>query len=67
MIVKTSELKDCPFCGSNDCLICTMNGTPTVRFADGYQALCLKCGVRTAWHSKRKEAVKIWNKRVDNE
>lgn len=35
--MKMSELKNCPFCGSCDCLICSMNGAPTVKFADGYQ------------------------------
>ena len=57
------ELKPCPFCGGeadcNNTGCMTRDGDPL------WWVECLSCGINTGGHTRRKQAVKMWNRRVD--
>lgn len=58
------ELKNCPFCGSDDCLMTSIKERSAMELPVNYQTLCLKCGARTSWYSERENAIKNWNMRA---
>lgn len=56
-----TELKPCPFCGSEAYVIIrdVDDWTPWIR--------CKGCGVETDCFDSAEEAIEAWNRRVDNE
>lgn len=59
-----AELKPCPFCGGEAKIVTYRNEysriNPTL-------VGCSVCKTQTALYDKRKEAIKAWNRRADNE
>jgi hypothetical protein len=49
-----AELKECPFCGSNDTVMGGLSG-------GAYNPRCNKCGAHGGHWSERSEAVETWN------
>ena len=54
------ELKQCPFCGSNEILRVQYNSSQPPYI---YRIVCKNCECGTTWHPI-KMAIDIWNKRV---
>lgn len=53
------ELKSCPFCGGKAKLSKFNDANPD------YFVCCEKCGSSTRAHEDSKEAIKVWNRRVN--
>lgn len=56
------KLKACPFCGSEDVKIITLQHP---RYAEAYAVECLDCGVMTWPTISREAATKVWNRRAE--
>ncbi len=54
------KFKPCPFCGSR-------NISMHYLFANGYYVLCEKCETKSGYALTRKESIKHWNTRLNNE
>lgn len=50
------KLKLCPFCGGHAMIF---------KEEYGYIVACNVCGNKTIWYYDKRNAVKVWNKRVD--
>lgn len=70
---KQVGFKRCPFCGSNEIVVCT--SCDLFRQIEengefGYYAVCDAqrggCGSSTGWHTTKKEAIDAWNRRADH-
>lgn len=62
MDASMNVLKPCPFCGSKQVGIVTLQHP---RYAESYAVECLDCGVMT-WPTISDEmAAKVWNRRKD--
>ena len=55
------KLKPCPFCGGETEVFKDM---ASLFFPEKFNVWCKKCGVHTLEFRKRKEAIKVWNKRT---
>lgn len=64
--MKESELKPCPFCGSDHSFLevieCGTRGTPEV-----YAVMCCNCGARSGRCGTQKEAMEAWQTRENDE
>ena len=56
------KLKPCPFCGSGDVEIITLQHP---RYAESYAVECLDCGVMTWPTISIDAAAKVWNRRAE--
>ena len=59
MITLEIELKRCPFCGSNDVVLC--------EYEDKYykyQVFCRDCGIGTVKEHIKDIAIGAWNRRI---
>ncbi|WGO82317.1 Lar family restriction alleviation protein [Arsenophonus apicola] len=61
-----NELKNCPFCGSDDIHIDSEKGLIDEE-DEFYQIECWECESSTGWHFDLKEAIQAWNRRASNE
>ena len=72
-----AELKPCPFCrGVATDWFCTANGLYVTKFYNqrlrGLHAthsivFCNKCGCRTKVYAHRRNAIKAWNRRAEDD
>ena len=62
--MKMSELKPCPFCGSDDVGIAYR--MPEFGEQVKYFVVCNKCGSRTANFRSTRTAVNVWEARVED-
>ena len=53
------ELRECPFCGSQDVHLRELRGE------EGYEVMCFKCGSKGAWSEDAGKSIASWNKRVN--
>lgn len=60
-----SDLKPCPFCGSTDILYFDNSGY-TIGPSLSYGMFCTGCGAHTELHDTLDEAIKAWNRRVND-
>lgn len=69
-----AELKPCPFCGdkfptlhirTDKRYIVDIRGQNLLTENDEYEVACRVCGCRTAMWSARRNAIEVWNVRVD--
>jgi len=58
-----SELKNCPFCGSE----AVLNSTKEFSNREYASVSCSECLVKTSVYSTEKGAIKAWNKRTDEQ
>ena len=56
------DLKPCPFCAGS----ASVNYVPFSRMYGEYRVICKQCGVMTEASTDKQEAMKMWNRRVDN-
>jgi len=60
-----NKLKSCPFCGSNDVEL--RDDDTGIVWEHAFQVMCWECGVRTLYTQTQEKAVKMWNRRADND
>ena len=60
----TEELKPCPFCGSNNATDPRIQHNPV---DEKFCRVTCSCGIYTAYRESEKLAVKLWNRRTQDE
>ena len=60
-IVK-EQVKNCPFCKSED-----VGSSKVQAGSNSYHVCCFECGVSEPVANSREEAVKLWNREMDND
>ena len=60
-----SELRECPFCGSDDIDSSFAQGTDITGYRTTYGAGCNDCGGCGPMSEEPEEAIKAWNQRHD--
>lgn len=63
-----SKLLKCPFCGAKYSDDPKSKGTvKLIKGVTYYWVVCLNCGIRTGEYLAPEKAVKVWNRRIDND
>jgi Lar family restriction alleviation protein len=59
-----SELKECPFCGDDDCVINYKNNGTGSQYDPEFQGVCNCCGTVSGIYSTREKLIDAWNTRA---
>ena len=58
--VNPDSPRFCPFCGSHDVRLMTLEGA-----VNEYKVECCRCHCATPWHNQPQRVLNIWNTRIE--